>query len=268
MSHRLDHKVIVISGAAQGQGRAHSRLLAEAGAKVVLGDIDVASGRELAAEINAAGGAALFVKLDVSATGDWQNIVDVAVETFGGVHGLVNNAGITSSGDVLSCDDETWRRVIEVNQGGVFLGMRAVAPAIIESGGGAIVNTASTLGFHASPAAFAYQATKGAVRTMTKSAALSLGVRGVRVNSVFPGLVDTPFIDHHRDNQALNNSVARTPLGRIAQPEEISHAVLFLLSDAASYINGAELVVDGGMTAGSLGSLTASKPFENSGKEL
>ncbi|MCG2623441.1 glucose 1-dehydrogenase [Arthrobacter sp. I2-34] len=256
MPSRLDKKVVIISGAAMGQGEAHARLLAEAGASVVLGDIDTARGQKVADEIILAGGSAHFAKLDVSSAADWENIVAEAIRVFGKVTGLVNNAGITSAGSVLDCSDETWHRVISVNQTGVFYGMKTVAPAIIDAGGGAIVNTSSTLGFFASPAAYAYQATKGAVRTMTKSAALSLGVQGVRVNSVFPGLVDTPFIDHHRNNSALDNSISRTPLGRIAQPQEISQAVLFLLSDDASYVNGAEIVVDGGMTSGSLGSLT------------
>lgn len=244
-----------------GQGEAHARLLAQAGAAVVLGDIDGLRGRAVAEDIRAAGGRALFVELDVSNPVHWENMVVEATGTFGRITGLVNNAGITSQGDVLTCTEETWHRVIGVNQTGVFLGMKTVAPSIIAAGGGAIVNTSSTLGFYASPAAYAYQATKGAVRTMTKSAALSLGVQGVRVNAVFPGLVDTPFIDHHRGNNALDNSISRTPLGRIAQPSEISQAVAFLLSDDASYINGAELVVDGGMTAGSLGSLSPTTMF-------
>ncbi|WP_310060051.1 SDR family NAD(P)-dependent oxidoreductase [Arthrobacter ginsengisoli] len=256
MPSRLDNKVVIISGAAMGQGESHARLLSEAGASVVLGDIDTARGGQVAEEIRAAGGRAHFVKLDVSQAADWKNIVAEAVATYGKVTGLVNNAGITSAGSVLDCEEDVWHRVIGVNQTGVYYGMKTVAPAIIDAGGGAIVNTSSTLGYYASPAAYAYQATKGAVRTMTKSAALSLGVQGIRVNAVFPGLVDTPFIDHHRSNSALDNSISRTPLGRIAQPGEISQAVLFLLSDDASYVNGAEIVVDGGMTAGSLGSLT------------
>lgn len=256
MTRSLENRVVIISGAAMGQGAAHAKLLSEAGASVLLGDIDQALGESVAQEIRDSGGKAQFVKLDVSKADDWERAVSAAHDAFGPVTGLVNNAGITAKGTVLDCEDDVWQKVISVNQTGVFYGMRTVAPAIIAAGGGAIVNTSSTLGFHASPVAFAYQATKGAVRTMTKSAALALGVHGVRVNAVFPGLVDTPFIDGHRNNTGLDDSIGRTPLGRIAQPSEISQAVLFLLSNDASYVNGSELVVDGGMTAGSLGSLT------------
>lgn len=257
MSGRLENKVIVISGAAMGQGAAHARRFSEEGAAVVLGDVDIAKGQAVADEIVASGGKALFVKLDVSLSADWEKLLAEATAAFGKITGLVNNAGISVSSGVLETDEATWHRLIGVNQTGVFLGMKIIAPAIITAGGGSIVNTSSTLGFHASAIAFAYQATKGAVRTMSKSAALLLGSKGVRVNSVYPGLVDTPFIDRHRTNNALESSIARTPLGRIGQPDEISQAVLFLLSDEASYVNGAEIVVDGGMTSGTVGSLSA-----------
>lgn len=255
MSGRLENKVVVISGAAMGQGAAHARVLSGEGAAVVLGDVDVVKGQAVADEIIAAGGRAIFVKLDVSKAADWEALLEAAREAFGTVTGLVNNAGISVSSTALETSEDDWHRLIAVNQTGVFLGMRTIAPAIIAAGGGAIVNTSSTLGYWASPNTFAYQATKGAVRTMSKSAALSLGQQGVRVNSVFPGLVDTPFIDRLRTNNALDNSISRTPLGRIAQPDEIANVVLFLLSDEASYVNGAEITVDGGMTAGTLGSL-------------
>ncbi len=257
MTRRLEQKVVIVSGAAMGQGEAHARLFSQEGAAVVLGDIDTARGQQVADEIIMAGGQAHFVKLDVSQSADWENILDQAVAKFGRVTGLVNNAGINSAGNVVDCEEAEWHRVIAVNQTGVYLGMKTVAPAIIEAGGGSIVNISSTLGFHASTVSYAYQATKGAVRTMTKSASLVLGSQGVRVNAVFPGLVETPFLGSDAQSGALVNSIGRTPLGRIAQADEISQAVLFLLSDDASYVNGAEIVVDGGMTAGSLGSLTS-----------
>lgn len=256
MTGNLKDKVIIVTGAAMGQGEAHARLLSKRGAAVVICDINEELGNKVAADINEEGAKAIFLKLDVSSAENWNTVVAETIAEFGKITGLVNNAGIGSGGGILDCTDETWVKVIGVNQAGVFFGMRAVAPEIIKAGGGSIVNTSSTLGFHASPVSVAYQASKGAVRTMTKSAALALGQQGVRVNGVFPGLVDTPFIDGYRGNTALDNSIARTPLGRIAQPEEISHAVAFLLSDEASYVNGAELVVDGGMTAGTIGSLT------------
>lgn len=255
MSKKLDGHVIVVTGASTGQGKSHSTTLAELGAAVVLTDINVELGTAVAAEIQAAGGQALFVEHDVSSTEGWTAVVDRAKERFGKITGLVNNAGISSVGDVLTCEDSNLDQVIGVNQVGVLKGMRAVAPEIIAAGSGSIVNTSSTLGLHASPVSIAYQASKGAVRAMSKSAALALGPRGVRVNTVFPGLVDTPFISRHRATNALTSSIDRTPLGRIASPQEISTVVAFLLSDDASYVNGAEIVVDGGMTAGTLGSL-------------
>ena len=183
-----------------------------------------------------------------------------AVEAeFGRIDGLINNAGISLPDDVVSTDDGTWEKILGVNQMGPFLGMQAVAPVMMKNGGGSIVNIASTLGQYAPATAFAYQATKGAVRMMSRSAALRLAQHGIRVNTVLPGLVDSDFIAGHEHTGALGNSMARIPLGRLGNPEEVSAAVLFLLSDEASYVTGAELIVDGGLISGSASSL---KPTE------
>lgn len=263
MVKRLQDKVVVISGAAQGQGSAHAWACAREGASVVLGDINLDDGAAVAAAIRAEGMSAVFGRLDVTSSADWDTVVTLARREFGPVTCLVNNAGIASSAGVVDTSDDEWARTVAVNQTGMFLGIRQVAPAISAAGGGSIVNIASTLGFFASPVGFAYQATKGAIRMMSKSAALSLAPDGIRVNTVLPGLVDTPFLDDLRSVGALENSIRRTPLARTAQPHEISAAVLFLLSDDSSYMTGAELVVDGGMTAGSTGSLQPAASFQS-----
>lgn len=252
---RLPGKVVVISGAAQGQGAAHARACAREGAAVVLGDIDEERGQDVAGRLRADGCRVLFTRLDVSSPNDWARTVQAALAEFGRIDGLVNNAGIASGGDALSTTDEEWARTIAVNQTGPFLGIRHVAPAIRDSGGGSIVNVSSTLGFFASSAGYAYQATKGAIRMLTKSAALRLAGDGIRVNTVLPGLVETSFLAPFRAAGALDDSISRTPLGRPAQPEEISAGVVFLLGDEAAYVTGSELVIDGGMTAGSAASL-------------
>ncbi|TAM87116.1 MAG: glucose 1-dehydrogenase [Jatrophihabitans sp.] len=255
MRARLDGAVVVVTGAAMGQGHAHARRCAAEGADLVLGDIRDGELATLAERLRADGTRVLARHLDVSDGEHWRDLVDAATAEFGTVTGLVNNAGIMSHGSVLDETPDDWARTIAVNQTGVFLGMQAVAPVMRAAGRGSIVNVASTLGRYASTVGFAYQATKGAVRMMSKSAALALGPAGIRVNTVLPGLVDTPFLGNSRDTGALDDPIGRTPLGRIAEPEEIAAVAAFLLSDEASYVNGAEIVVDGGMTAGSLRSL-------------
>lgn len=255
MAGQLDGAVVVISGAALGQGRAHAQRCAAEGAALVLGDIRDEELFVLADKLRAEGAAVLARRLDVSAVDEWRDVVTAGAEHFGTITGLINNAGIMSHGSVLDETPEAWARTVAVNQTGVFLGMQAVAPVMRLAGRGSIVNVASTLGRYASTVGFAYQATKGAIRMMSKSAALTLGPDGIRVNTVLPGLVDTPFLGDSRKNGALADPISRTPLGRIAAPEEIAAVAAFLLSDSASYMSGAELVVDGGMTAGSLRSL-------------
>lgn len=258
--NELDGHVIIVTGGAKGQGRAHVELLAERGAKVVFGDIDTDAGKQLEAQLTELGRNATFVELDVSVLDDWVEALKTARSNYGEITGLVNNAGISISDTIDNFTVEGFQKVVAVNQLGVLNGLHVVGTALADLGRGAIVNTSSTLGAYASPVSIAYQGTKAAVRAFTKSAALDFGRNGVRVNVILPGLVDTDFIASHKKagKGALNDSVARTPLGRIAEPREISEAVCFLLSDASSYINGAELTIDGGMTAGSIGSLQAS----------
>lgn len=252
---KLEDKVVLVTGGAQGQGRAHAARCAAEGATVVVTDIDAELGQKAVQDLTEAGHTAVFHTLDVADSANWDEVISRVVEQFGRLDALVNNAGIASANDVRNATDEEWTRTLSINQSGVFFGIRAAAAAIAESGGGAIVNVSSTLGFFASPVGFAYQATKGAIRMMTKSAALSLAKDGIRVNTVLPGLVDTPFLDDLKKVGGLADSTKRIALGRLAQAEDIANAVVFLLSSEASYITGSELVVDGGLTAGSIGSL-------------
>ncbi len=258
MAGRLEGRTVVITGAAVGQGRAHARRCVADGANVVLGDIQTDELQSVAEDLRGEGGNVVAQRLDVASESDWSALVEAGVAAFGRIDGLINNAGIMSAGSAMETTADEWARTIAVNQTGAMLGMQACAPAMTK--GGSIVNVASTLGFYASTVGFAYQATKGALRMMSKSAALSLAPKGIRVNTVMPGLVDTPFLGDNKETGALADPISRTPLGRIAQPEEIASVAAFLLSDDASYMTGTELVVDGGMTAGSNKSL---KPLDS-----
>jgi 3alpha(or 20beta)-hydroxysteroid dehydrogenase len=243
---RFDGVVALVSGAARGMGEANVRGLVAEGARVVIGDVLDAEGHALADDL---GDAATFVHLDVTKGSDWEAAVSVA-ESMGALSVLVNNAGILRAGLITEMTEESFREVIDVNQIGVWLGMRAGIPAIIRAGGGSVVNISSTAGLVGYAGNGAYVASKWAVRGMTKSAALEFGRDGVRVNSVHPGPVRTPMIAGLGDDIS-----AGQPIPRLGEPEEITRAVLFLASSEASYITGAELAVDGGSILGSLAPL-------------
>jgi NAD(P)-dependent dehydrogenase (short-subunit alcohol dehydrogenase family) len=232
-------------------GAVEGRLFAQEGARVVLGDILDAEGRQVAAEIKAAGGEALFVHLDVTRETDWQNAVDTAVNTYGALHILVNNAGIGGGGRVEETTLAEWDKVMAVNSTGVFLGTKTAIPAMRRAGGGSIINISSQLGLvgvdNSSPQ---YQASKGAVRLLTKATAIQYAGEGIRVNSVHPGPIVTPMTEARRaDPQVYELTVSRIPLGRYGQPEDVAYGVLYLASDEAAYVTGSELVIDGGWTA-------------------
>ena len=246
---RLDGKVAIISGAARGQGEAEARLFADEGAAVVLGDILDNEGEAAAASIAESGGRALYHHLDVTGEGDWAAIVERANAEYGGVHVLVNNAGIGGASTLVedtSLDD--YMRVINVNQVGVFLGMRAAIPAIRASGGGSIVNVSSTAGLEGSPTLAAYASSKWAVRGLTRVGAMELAEDGIRVNSVHPGPIDTPLL--RGAGIPPENWGRATPLGRVGTVDDMASLLLFLASDDSSFCTGAEFVIDGGMTAG------------------
>jgi len=245
---RLEGRVALITGGSRGQGAAEGRLFVAEGASVVLADVRDAEGEALAEEL---GDRACHRHLDVRSESDWERAVERAVEDFGRLDVLVNNAGIVRAAPLEQMPLSTYMEVVEINQVGVFLGMRAVAPAMREAGGGSIVNISSNAGLEGVPGVIGYVASKWAVRGMTKSAALELGRYGIRVNSVHPGGVDTPMLQQDDfDSVDQDRVFGAQPIPRIGQPDEIAKLVLFLASDEISYSTGSEFVADGGMTAG------------------
>jgi len=248
---RLENKVALISGGARGMGAAEAKLFASEGAKVVIGDILEDEGRRTEAEINEAGGECVFVPLDVTSEVAWQEAVATAVSRFGKLDILVNNAGVVSRGVLEDTSVEEWDRVMDINAKGVFLGTKTAIPEMRRAGGGAIVNTSSISGLVGQGSIQpVYNASKGAVRIFTKSAAIQYAKEGIRVNSVHPGAVDTPMAEARlHDPEMQREANARIPLGRTAKPEEIAYGVLYLASDEASFVTGSELVIDGGFTA-------------------
>ncbi len=250
MSKRLDGKVAIISGAAQGIGEAIARLFAHEGAKVLVADVQEVRGAALAAEL---GAAALFVRTDVTRTEDWAALVQAGVDSFGGIDILVNNAGTGASPRPMVEEDEaTHRRLLDLNLTGCWAGMRAVIPAMIARGSGSIVNISSIDGLVGVAGMATYAATKFAVTGMTRSLALEVGQLGIRVNSVHPGVIATPLVAsagaavHAR----LKSALEKQPIPRMGRPEEIAYAALFFASDESTYCTGSSLVVDGGHIAG------------------
>ena len=248
---RLEGKVAIISGGARGMGATEARMFAKEGAKVVFGDLRDELGKQVEAEINESGGQAIYVRLDVTNESSWQNIVDTAVSRFGRLDILVNNAGIVSSQSRDEATAEEWDRVMDVNAKGVFLGTKTAIPEMRKVGGGSIVNISSISGMVGQHGIHpGYNASKGAVRLLTKATAIQYANEGIRVNSVHPGPIATPMTEASRaDPERYQNSISRTPMGRYGQPEDIAFGVLFLASDESSYMTGSELVIDGGYTA-------------------
>jgi len=250
---RLDGKVALISGAARGMGQAEARLFAAEGAKVLLCDVRDAEGEAVAAEI---GASALYQHLDVTREEDWAEAVAAATRAFGRLDVLVNNAGIGEGAPLAETTLESYRRVTEVNQTGVFLGMRAVIEPMTAAGGGSILNVSSIDGMIGMDLVISYVASKWAVRGMTKTAARELAPRGIRVNSIHPGFIHTHLAVE--DTSALPATHAlldaytakAAPMGRTGEPEEIARLALFLASDESSYSTGSEFVADGGLIAG------------------
>jgi NAD(P)-dependent dehydrogenase (short-subunit alcohol dehydrogenase family) len=246
---RLKGKVALISGGARGQGAAEARLFVDEGAKVVIGDVLDEQATGLAKEINAKARAVVAVHLDVTRATDWRNAVATCEQEFGGLDIVVNNAGIFNTSGLEDTSDELWDAIVNINQKGVWLGMKEAIAAMRRRGGGSIVNISSVAGLTGSAGSTAYHGTKGAVRLLTKTAAAQYGPEGIRVNSVHPGIINTTMIDiipkQQRDYYVKN----AVPLRREGTPEDVAKVVLFLASDDASYVTGAEFVVDGGMTA-------------------
>ena len=247
---RLEGKVALISGGARGMGAVEAKLFVQEGAKVVIGDILEDEGQKLEAEIAETGGEAVFTKLDVTSADDWQSAVDLAVRRFGKLDILVNNAGIYDQATVENTSVEAWDRVMDVNAKGVFLGTKSAIGAMKDAGGGSIVNISSTAGLLGSALSTAYNASKGAVRLLTKATAVQYGSEKIRANSVHPGPIETDMLKQvFADDETREQRNAMIPAGRFGRPEEVANCVLFLASDEASYMTGSELVVDGGWTA-------------------
>ncbi|MHB8575078.1 MAG: SDR family NAD(P)-dependent oxidoreductase [Dehalococcoidia bacterium] len=247
---RLPGKVAIISGGASGMGAEEARLFAREGAKVVVADVIDADGQQVVAEIGATGGEALFVHCDVTNESDWKQAVDSTVERFGRLDILVNNAGLSSSSVGNHLDTDGWRRIMDVNATGVFLGAKYAVLAMQQSGGGAIVNISSIMGFVGGSGGHpAYHASKGAVRIFTKAMAARYGPAGIRVNSVHPGFMPTMRSGRPRNEAAMQELIKQTPLRRTGETIEVAYGVLFLASDEASFITGTELVIDGGFIA-------------------
>jgi len=248
---RLDGKVALITGGASGMGASMARIFAGEGAKVVVADVLEAEGKAVVADITRANGAAMFHRLDVSNETEWKAAVDAALAAYGRLDILVNNAGLSGSAVEDLFETAAWDRLMAVNAGGVFLGMKFAVPLMTAQGGGAIVNVSSISGITGQHGVHVgYNASKGAVRTLTKAAAVQHGVDNIRVNSVHPGLMP-PMRSSGRtaDPEVRAKMLRQVPMGRAGRPEEVANAVLFLASDEASYITGAELWVDGGYLA-------------------
>ena len=248
MFMEMTGKVALISGGAQGLGAAEGRALLAHGATVVLGDLRDDDGESFVAELEAAGhaGRIAYLHLDVTRMADWQRAVSFAEERFGALTTLINNAGFPGRAGVEATTEEGWQKTIDVDLKGSFLGIKACVPAMRRAGGGAIVNTSSTYGLVASGrGSTAYSSAKGGLVMLSKAAALEYAPDNIRVNCLHPCVIDTPR-NRSLPPDWFQSLIDKTPLGRMADPMEIAHAALFLVSDAASYMTGSSLVVDGG----------------------
>jgi 3alpha(or 20beta)-hydroxysteroid dehydrogenase len=243
-SGRFEGKTALVTGGARGQGAEDARRLVEEGARVVVTDVLDDEGENLA---RALGYGALFVHHDVADEDGWRRVVERVVDFGGGLDCLVNNAGIIQLGGVADTTREVFERHQRINELGVFLGMKVAAPLMVKAGGGAIVNVSSIRGMRANGGDVAYVSSKWAVRGMTKSAALEYAAHGIRINSIHPGVILTPLLSA-LSASALEERAAKIPMKRIGTVQEVADLVLFLLSDEARYITGAEIAIDGGMS--------------------
>ena len=248
---RLDGKVALISGGSRGQGAEEARLFAKEGAKVVFGDVLDEEGKRVEAEIRGSGGEATYVHLDVTKESDWQAAVETAVNGYGKLDVLVNNAAIVIRKSIEDTTEEEWDRLMAINLKGTFLGTKCAIPVMRQAGGGSIMNISSQGGLRGSANGFAaYTASKGAVRLLAKATAMEYAKDNIRCNSVHPGPTETAMIQETLDDPARKAAMLGwIPLGRMGIPRDIAYSVLYLASDESSWVTGSELVIDGGLTA-------------------
>jgi NAD(P)-dependent dehydrogenase (short-subunit alcohol dehydrogenase family) len=252
MADKLDGRVAIVTGAASGIGRATALLFASEGAKLVAADWDETKGRRVAEEILERGGDAIFVRADVSSPDDVKRMVDKAVEVYGQLDVIFNNAGVEGEqAPTADCTLENWDRVIGINLKGVFLGMKYAIPEMLKNGGGAIINNASVAGIVGFQGLPAYCASKGGVIQLTKTAALEYAKQGIRVNAICPGVIATPMVERFisGNEEAQKTFEALEPVGRFGRPEEVAQLALFLASGDSSFCTGAPFIVDGGLVA-------------------
>ena len=250
MSHELKGRVAIVTGAARGIGAASARRLAEQGAAVIATDVLDDEGEALAATLTTEGMQVAYRHLDVANESSWAAVIGQTLSETGRLDILVNNAGIGTMSDVETETLEGWDHLIAINQTGVWLGMRAAVPAMRQSGGGSVINVSSIFGAVGGfGGSVAYHASKGAVRLMTKNAAIRYAKEGIRVNSVHPGFIDTPMVEQVKGTDIEKLIVANTPMGRMGRSEEVAEVIVFLASDRSSYMTGSEVYVDGGWTA-------------------
>jgi 3alpha(or 20beta)-hydroxysteroid dehydrogenase len=251
MVNRLEGKVALVTGAAQGQGAAHADLLARQGARVIATDVLDEQGEALAEQLDAEGLEVVYRHLDVASEKDWASVVAGVDSAWGPINVLVNNAGISSPAGVADVSVDEWNRVVAINQTGILLGMQAVIPGMTAQGSGSIINIASSWAHRGGTenGFIAYVATKAAVLGITRNAAMNLGRHGIRVNSVSPGYVRTPQVEYAEKTEPdrVANDVAKIPMRRMARPAEIAKTIAFLASDESSYTTGVDLLVDGGL---------------------
>ncbi|MFC7394763.1 SDR family NAD(P)-dependent oxidoreductase [Scopulibacillus cellulosilyticus] len=248
---RLENKVAVITGGGTGIGKETALLFAKEGAKIVITDINQESGSQAVKDIEANSGEALFVQHDVSKEEDWKKVAEETIKTFGKVDVLFNNAGIYIIKPVADIELEEWNRLMSINVTGVFLGMKHIMPLMAKQNKGSVINASSIAGLMGAPGHVLYGASKGAVRIMTKDAAMEYAESGVRVNSIHPGYIDTGMADYA--SQVTGNTKEQLgkefPMGHLGSVKDVANTVLFLASDESSYTTGAEFVIDGGATA-------------------
>lgn len=249
MTGKLEGKVALVTGGSSGMGRASALAFAREGAKVVVADVAVEGGKETVRKIKEAGGEAIFVKADVSKAAEVEALINKAIETYGRLDCAHNNAGVEGTiASTVDCTEESWDRTINVNLKGVWLCMKYEIPQMLKHGGGAIVNTSSTMGLVAERDVPAYVASKHGVVGLTKAAALEYAMAGIRINAVCPGTIRTPMMERVTggDPKVEAEFTARLPIGRWGAPEEVAEAVVWLCSDAASFVTGHAMAVDGG----------------------